>query len=319
MTAEKSTETATDQATDVSRFGLFGDLPSRAMFLALRLSPRMPHFIEAVLLYFFALIVLILAHGQRRAIRKNLKVIWNDLSWAEGYVGVYRVFVNFGWTYIDGIRTRLGQKVVTWEIDKLEIFEALRTNPGAAIILTTHTGNYDLAAALFSPKFGRNLHTVRAPERSPFLQEIRRKELERDTQRFEHFKVHYNSSESLLGIELARLLMEGQLVAIQSDRVIADVVAIEVPLEGGNTKFRLPRGPLLLATLARCPCYPLHIVRDRHRHYRIIFQEPLVVSSNKPGDPVREMDYARALAGCLMPFLKEHALQWFVFEEAFTE
>jgi lauroyl/myristoyl acyltransferase len=319
MIKDKSVEAEKNQGTDVSRFGLFGDLPSRAMFLALRMSPRMPYFIEAGLLYFFAFIVLILAHGQRRAIRKNLGVIWDDLSWAEGYLGVYRVFVNFGWTYIDGMRTRLGQKVVTWEIDSIPIFDAMRATPGAALILTTHTGNYDLAAALFSPKFGRDLHTVRAPERSPFLHEIRHKELERDTKRYTHFKVHYNSSDSLLGIELARLLMEGELVAIQSDRVIAEVSAVEVPLAGRRAKFRLPRGPLSLASLAKCPCYPLHVVRDRHRHYRIIFQDPLEVISARPGRPAREMDYAKAWVGSLMSFLEKHALQWFVFEEAFTE
>lgn len=299
----------------MSRFGLFGDLPSRAMVRALRLSPRMPYFIEAGLLHFFAFIVLLLARGQRRAIRKNLAVIWHDLSWAEGYLGVYRVFVNFGWTCIDGMRTRLGQKVVTWEIENIPVFDALRSTPGAALILTTHTGNYDLAAALFSPKFGRDLHTVRAPEKSPFLDEIRKKELERDTKRYNHFKVHYNSSDSLLGIELARLLTGGELVAIQSDRVIASVSAIEIPLPGRSAKFRIPRGPMSLAALAKCPCFPLHVVRDRHRHYRIIFQEPLEVTSGRP----REMDYAKAWVGSLMPFLEKHALQWFVFEEAFTE
>lgn len=315
---EKSAGTGPDQEESVSRFGLFGDLPSRAMLRALRISPRMPYFIEAGLLYFFAFVVLIFAHSQRRAIRRNLGVILDDLSWAEAYVGAYRVFVNFGWTYIDGMRTRLGQKVVSWEIDNIPIFEELRGTPGAAIILTTHTGNYDLAAALFSPKFGRDLHTVRAPERSRFLEKIRREELAGDTRRYEHFKVHYNASDSLLGIELARLLGEGELLAIQSDRVIAEVVALEVPMEGRSAKFRLPKGPLSLAALAKCPCYPLHVVRDRHRHYRIIFQEPLEVVSSRPGRPAREMDYAQAWVGSLMPFLEEHALQWFVFEEAFA-
>ena len=294
-------------------------MPTRAMLLAMRLSPKMPYVFEAALLYFFSFIVLILAHEQRRAIRKNLKVIWSDLSWAEGYVGVYRVFVNFGWTYIDGLRTRLGQKVISWEIDSVPIFEKLRATPGAAIIFTTHTGNYDLAAALFSPKFGRDLHTVRAPERSPVLQEIRRKELDGDTKRYEHFKVHYNSSENLLGIELARLLMEGELVAIQSDRVVVDVAAIEVPMKGRNTKIRIPRGPMILAKITKCPCYSLHVVRDRHRHYRIIFHEALNVRPEVPGAPLREMDYAKAWTNNLMPFLEEHALQWFVFEKAFTE
>ena len=289
------------------------------MCRVLKATPRMPFFIEAGLLYFFSFIVLILAHPQRRAIRGNLKVIWEDMGWAESYAGVFRVFVNFGWTYIDGLRTRLGPEGHFLGDRRTSHFEEIRTTEGAAIILTTHTGNYDLAAALFSPKFGRDLHTVRAPERSPLLQEIRRKELEADADRYEHFKVHYNSSDSLLGIELARLLMKGELVAIQSDRVVGEVVAIEVPLPGRQASIRLPKGPMTLAALAKCPCYPLHVVRERHRHYRIIFQKPLVVAPHTPGARVREMEYARAWSANLMPFLEEHGLQWFVFEEAFSK
>ena len=288
------------------------------MCMVIQATPRMPFFIEAALLYFFSFIVMILAGPARRAVRKNLSAIWEDMGWAEGTFGVFRVFVNFGWTYIDGMRTRLGQKVVSWEIDGLETFEEIRQTQGAAIILTTHTGNYDLAAALFSPKFGRDLHTVRAPEKSPFLQEIRRKELEADTARYEHFKIHYNSSDSLLGIELAHLLSEGELLAIQSDRVIAEVVAIEVPV-GNGLSIRLPKGPMTLATISRCPCYPLHVIRVRHRHYRILFPPALHVSPFENGARLREPDYARAWAASLMPFLEKHGLQWFVFEEAFTQ
>ena len=316
MTRNKSPETAKNQEADVSRFGLFGDFPTRVVFRVLRSTAWLPYFIEAGFLHFFTFFVFLLAHGQRSAIRKNLGVIWDDASWAETLVGAYRVFVNFGWTYIDGIRTRLGQKVISWEIDGLPVFEELRGTEGAAIILTTHTGNYDLAAALFSPKFGRALHTVRAPERSPFLQEIRRKELQADTDRYEHFKVHYNASDSLLGIELARLLADGELVAIQSDRVVGQVVPIEVPLPGKAASIRLPKGPLSLAVIAKCPCFPLHVVRDRYRHYRIIFHKPLEVTAAK--GRAREADYGRAWAASLMGFLEIHALEWFVFEEAFT-
>lgn len=278
--------------------------------------PRMPFVIEAALLYFFAGIVFLLAHSQWQAVLANLRTIIPDLSWAEGYVGVFRVFANFGWTYIDGMRVRLGQKVVTWEIDGLDVFEKIRGTQSAAILLTTHTGNYDIAAALFSPKFGRDLHTVRSPERSPLLQDIRRRELQRDVARYEHFKVHYNSSESLLGIELARLLSEGELVAIQSDRVVNDVVAMDVPIDRPRVLMRLPRGPMVLALISRCPCYPVHVVRDRHRHrhYRIMFEEPLEVAGRRP----REDDLGRAWAARLMPFLESHAYEWFVFEDAFV-
>lgn len=309
----------TNQEPDVSRFGVFGDFPTRIMYAGIRATPRMPFFIEAALLYFFSFVVFVLAGQQRRAVRRNLSKIWDDMGWIEGNVGAFQVFVNFGWTTIDGMRTRLGQKVVSWEIDGIPEFEKLRDKPGAAIILTTHTGNYDLAAALFSPKFGRSLHTVRAPERSPFLQEIRRKELEADSSRYEHFKVHYNSTDSLLGIELARLLSDGELVAIQSDRIVADVVAIETPFGNNGAMIRLPKGPMALATIARCPCFPLHVVRTRYRHYRILIQAPLVVTPLTPGARIREPDFARAWAASLLPFLREHGLQWFIFEEAFTQ
>lgn len=300
----------------MSRFGVFGDIPTRAMFYVLRKFPNMPRFIEGGLLHFFSFVVLTFAHQQRKAISHNLSVIWTDSSFAERLVGAYRVFVNFGWTYIDGMRARLGQRVITWEIDGLENFEKLRSTAGSALIFTTHTGNYDLAGALFSPKFGRDLHTVRAPEKSEALQEIRSKELKEDTDRYQHFKVHYNTSESLLGIELARLLMEGELVAIQSDRVIADVSAIEIQLPDQSGKIRLPRGPMTLAAISKCPCHPLHVVRDSYRHYRIIFPDALDLSDFKRP---READFGRAWAASLMPFLYEHALEWFVFEEAFTK
>lgn len=266
------------------------------------------------MLYFFTTVVFLLAHGQRGAIARNLGVVWDDASIAERYVGAFRVFLNFGWTYADGLRMRLGQEGVSWEIEGMEFFEEIRDRDGAAVILTTHTGNYDLAAALFSPKFGRDLHTVRAPEKSPIMQEIKRRELEEDGEKYSHFKVHYNESDSLLGIELARLLAEGELVAVQADRVIGEVVGLEVPLEGKEVKMRLPKGPLTLAVISRCPCFPLHVVRDGYRHYRIIFQGALEVEGRRP----REKDFAKVWADGLMGFLDEHALQWFVFEEAFV-
>lgn len=282
-----------------------------------RVTVGVPYVVEAGLVYFFSLVVWVFAGAQRRAIRKNLGVIIPDLSLAEGYVGVFRVFVNFGWATIDGMRARMGQDVITWEMDGLENFERLRGTAGAALIMTTHTGNYDLAGALFSPRFGRDLHTVRAPERSRYLQEIRRRELAEAEGRYEHFKVHYNSSESLLGVELARLLSEGELVAIQCDRVVGEVAGVEVPVVGRGVRCWVPRGPMILAALSRCPCYPLHVVWERHRHYRIIFSDPLELVAERGGGRVREGDVARAWVGSLMPFLEEYGYQWFVFEEAF--
>ena len=106
-----------DQDTNHSRFGVFGDFPTRVMTWVIGATPRMPFIIEAFLLYFFTFVVFIFARQQRESIRANLKVIYDDLSFAEGYVGAFTVFRNFGWAYIDSIRARLGQEVLTWEME----------------------------------------------------------------------------------------------------------------------------------------------------------------------------------------------------------
>jgi len=309
---------AQDQDTNHSRLGVFGDIPTRAMIWLIGATPKMPYFIEAVLLYFFTFVVFVLARQQRESIRTNLKVIHGDLSLAESYVGVYLVFRNFGWSYIDSIRVRLGQDVVTWELEGEEIFEEVRGEQGAAMLFTTHTGNYDLAGALFAKEFERVLHTVRVPERSSHLKDIREQELSEDMGNCSCFKVHYNTEDNLLGIELARLLSDGELLAIQCDRVIGDVVQLDVPMDDRDVAFRIPKGPMTLACFARCPCYPLFVIRERYRHYRVIF-EPALVPLIEPGKrKPNEMGYAKPWVDCVRDFLRKYGHDWFVFEDAFT-
>jgi len=307
-----------DQDTNHSRFGVFGDFPTRVMTWVIGATPRMPFIIEAFLLYFFTFVVFIFARQQRESIRANLKVIYDDLSFAEGYVGAFTVFRNFGWAYIDSIRARLGQEVLTWEMEGEEVFEEVRGGQGAAMLFATHTGNYDLAGALFAKQFERVLHTVRAPERSAHLKNIREHKPSEHMDNSPCFKVHFNTADNLLGIELARLLSEGELLAIQGDRVIGDVVQLDIPMADRDVMFRIPKGPMTLACLARCPCYPLFVIRDRYRHYRVIFGaalEPLLDPNKKKPD---EMDYAKPWVDCLRAFLKKYGQQWFVFEDAFT-
>ena len=267
------------------------------------------------------LVIFILAGDQRRAIRSNLKCIHDDLSWAEGYWWTFCVLRNFGWTYLDSMRVRFGQKSITWELDGEEVFNEIRNSKEAAILFTTHTGNYDLAACLFASEFGRTLHTVRIPERTEKLQKIRQDEFKKNMKQYPYFKVHYNTSDHMLGVELAHLLSNGELVALQCDRVIGDVVEMDIPLTQKNTpsewSVRIPKGPMTLASFAQCPCYPLYVVRDRHRHYRVVFEPALKV------DPARrrprEIDYAKLWVTQLQKFLQQHSQQWFVFEEAFIK
>ena len=77
----------------------------------------------------------------------------------------------------------------------------------------------------------------------------------------------------MLGVELARLLGEGNIVAVQGDRVMFDVSPMDVEVEPG-LHMRLPKGPLFLARATRAPCYPLFITRDGWRRYRVTVHAP---------------------------------------------
>jgi predicted LPLAT superfamily acyltransferase len=303
------------------RWSLFGDLPTRMMMWAVRSFPRMPYAIEWFLMHASVGVIFILAGKQRRAIRANLTHIHGDLGVWRSYSRAFSVILNFGWTYLDSMRAKLGQNSITWELVGEEVFNEIRDSKKAAILFITHTGNYDLAACLFASEFGRTLHTVRVPERTKKLQKIRQREFDADMEKYPFFKVHYNTSESLLGVELARLLSQGELIALQCDRVIGNVVEMDIPLNGdedsGDWLMRVPKGPMTLACVGKCPCYPLYVVRDRHRHYRVIFEPALDVDTSRPR--LREMDYAKPWVARLRKFLSHHSHEWFVFEEAFIK
>ncbi len=292
------------------------------MLWAVRSFPKMPYAVEWFLMNASVWVIFLLAGEQRRAIRFNLKHIHDDISLAEGYWWTFCVFRNFGWTYLDSMRARMGQKSITWELDGEEVFNEIRNSNESAILFTTHTGNYDLAACLFASEFGRILHTVRVPERTEKLQKLREREFEADMERYPFFRTHYNKPGNMLGVELARLLSEGELLALQCDRVIGDVVEMDIPLHGENEEesewlMRIPKGPMTLASFAKCPCYPLYVVRDRHRHYRVIFKPALKLDSSRRRP--REIDYANPWVAGLREFLVHHSQQWFVFEKAFIQ
>jgi lauroyl/myristoyl acyltransferase len=171
---------------------------------------------------------------------------------------------------------------VDWAIDGLEHIDDLKSREEGCLILTAHMGNYDLAAPLFSGEFNRTVHAVRAPERDPRMQALRERELEAWQERHPGFKVHYNVPGEMLGLELARILGDGDVVAVQADRVLFDVSQVEVEVDGGRTMV-LPRGPLVLAQATGAPCFPLFVLRDGWRRYRIVVKPELELPKRRRG------------------------------------
>lgn len=294
-----------------ARWGLFGDLPTRCMTHGLRVVPS---FLEPVLIGSWASLFFLIAKTERRAVRGNLQALFPHWGRCRATMGAWQVFWNFALTFVDARRCETGTGTVDWAVDGLEPLEDLASRKEGCIILTAHMGNYDLAAPLFASRFPRTLYTVRAPEREPENQARRELETQRNEALHPNFRTLYNTDANLLGVELASLLGQGAIVAVQGDRVIFDVSPMTVEVEPG-LNMRLPKGPLFLARATGAPCFPLFIVRDGWRRYRVRVLPELKLPPRRRGE-VDES--AEQWAATILGIVREHWQQWYVFEPLLT-
>ncbi len=191
-----------------------------------------------------------------------------------------------------------------------------------AILLTAHMGNYDVAAPLFAKKLSRPLNAVRAPERLAETQEWMERELA--SQKSDHYRIRYNKSDRLLGLELAQAIGRGEIVAIQGDRVLFDVapLAMTVYPAGGESghahRFQVPKGPFVLAQVTGAPIYPVFILRTGWRRYRILALPAFhCQAESRDRDAAIDRAARHWVDEILLPVVRRHWAQWFVFEPAF--
>ncbi|MES2476692.1 MAG: lysophospholipid acyltransferase family protein [Verrucomicrobiota bacterium] len=301
------TEQAKSKSRWCARLGVFGDLPTKLMRRGLRVTP---FFLEPVLTAVWTAVFFGIAGNQRRAVAANLRALHPSWSAPRGVWGAWLVFWNFALTYVDALRHETGTGAMDWAVEGIEHMEELSKRTDGCIILTAHMGNYDIAAPVFASRFNRTLYTVRAPEREPETQALREVEVRRKEAAHPGFRTLYNTPDGLLGIELARLLGGGSIVAVQADRVMFDVSPMDVEVEPGLT-MRLPKGPLYLARATGAPPYPLFIVRDGWRRYRVIILPPVELPPRKRG----EEDAAAVIwAATLLKIVRKNWRQWYVFE-----
>ena len=294
------------------RLGVFGDLPTR--FLLNHALRAAPWFLEPVLTAGWTFLFFLIAKNQRRAVAGNLRALHPGWGAWRGQLGAWQVFWNFAQTYVDALRCQTKTGGVDWAVEGLATMEDLSNRKEGCIILTAHMGNYDLAAPMFASKFKRTLYTVRAQEREPETQKVREAEIRKKEEQYPNFRSLYNQEGNLLGVELARLLNEGNIVAVQGDRVIFDVSPMDVEVEPG-LHMRLPKGPLFLARATNAPTFPLVIVRDGWRRYRVIVFPMIELPPRKRG---ADDEAAKIWAETVLRVVRKHWRQWYVFEPLLT-
>jgi phosphatidylinositol dimannoside acyltransferase len=143
-------------------------------------------------------------------------------------------------------------------------------------------------------------------------------EEQRDAAHAEHFIVHYNEPGNMLAVELTKLLKDGEIVAIQGDRILFDVSGQELVYRD-DILWQLPRGPSVLAAVANVPLIPIFIIRLGWRRYRIEIGEGVVFQSGPGQRAATQEAIAKWWSEQLRAVVERHPLQWFVFEPMFTQ
>jgi predicted LPLAT superfamily acyltransferase len=246
----------------------------------------------------------------RRGVMLNLRAIIPHSSPVMNFLRAWRVLWNYSWTIADASRYRYLRTLPDWEFVGLDNFEELCARPGGAIILTAHMGSYDLGAELFAETTNRRMVMVRAPEVEPATREY--EESARRDAPVAGLKVDFSTNASELAFDLLVCVQNGDIVAIQGDRVTPGIATHAGTLFGRRTEF--PAGPFALAMAARVPIYPLFILRMARRRYRLLTCPPIEVrrtGRHRDEDLKNAID---AWSAQLESVIRAGWFQWFAFE-----
>ena len=294
----------------IRRFAVRGVFWREYLDFALR---NVPFYLQPILLFVMTVFFFFFAAPARRAIVSNLAVVLPGSSVVANYFRAFRTLLNFAWTMTEAAHYKLNRADFAYEIVGSEFLEQLARAHGA-IVLTAHMGSYDLGAALFAQKFNREIRMVRAPE--PHRESERHLNETVQQTGAGAIKIDYNKEGALLSFDLLSALRKGEIVSIQGDRVIPGVAEAKGRLFGHDAL--LPGGPFTLALVAQVPIYPLFVARAGYRRYRVIVDEPIIVTRTSRA---RDEDIAAAVdAWCrvLEQTIARHWDQWFGFAPIFV-
>jgi lauroyl/myristoyl acyltransferase len=273
---------------------------------------NIPYWIEPIVIAFWTTFFLLWGPG-RRGVMANLSVILPGSSDVGNFFRTWRVFWNFAWVITDTVRFKELRVIPDWEMEGLEHFRELQEQH-SAIILTAHMGSYDLGAQLFAEITNRSMFMVRAPETDPRTRRFEESLDERT--RVDGLTVGFSTRSQDLAIDLLHALQEGEIIAIQGDRITPGISALDATLFGKPTS--LPAGPFALAMASHTRVYPLFIVRLGRRRYRLIVRPAFEVARTRN----RDESFARATTQWtthLEDVLRRAWYQWFAFERFWRE
>jgi lauroyl/myristoyl acyltransferase len=217
-------------------------------------------------------------------------------------VDAWAVYKNYSYYLIDLLYLSHGKaRIREYRITVTggeHLVQALNQGRGV-VLLTSHLGNWEMGGEAIGAT-GRKIHLVYAPDSSAIFEQQRNRL--RDGARVEGVALMPGD---LVSLKLYRLLKQGELVALQGDRLQFDR-GISVFFFGSPATF--PQGAVRLAQHAGSPVVPIFIPLKGYKTYEIIIEAPLIMDPEKP---VKE-NLAKLLA-VFERRIGQYKTQWYMF------
>ncbi len=236
---------------------------------------------------------------------KSSKDIYRYLRHRQGYsktksfFGIYKSYYTFGQTLIDratiasGLRDRF-----TYEFDGIENIHRLLEQQKGGILLSAHTGNFEL-----SEYFLEDVSEISQISVVTWDTEHEQIKAYMDT-----VKAKSNVKFILVKDDMSHIfqihdaLSKGELVCFTGDRFLEGSKYQEAPLLGKKAKF--PLGPFLLASRLNVPVLFVYVMKEPNKKYHLYAR---TAQAKKRNEAALLSEYT----GHLESMLKKYPFQWF--------
>ena len=247
-----------------------------------------------------------LVPSARRAVLRNLRRIRGPAAASRDTREVLETFATYASCLAEVLSNDApsGPRHPETAHRNVEHVENARAHGKGIIMVTAHTAGWETVG----PAVARNqgLQMMIAMQREA---DAGARTLHDDARRRAGIEIVHVGDDALAPLPLLRHLRQGNVVALQIDRVAPGMRTRHVDLLGERTK--MPEGPLRLAQVSGAPILPVFCARVGYRQYVVELYESRLVPRHATEADLDEV--AQHLADSLADFLRSHPTQWFHF------
>lgn len=239
---------------------------------------------------------------------KSRKVCYRFFRQAMGWgrfksmIGVVRNHFKFGQVITDRF-AKYADKKFNITVEGREIFDDLAAQPGCFLVISSHTGCYEMAGYTLTSTHKR-INTVSYGQEVKSIMDNRR----------EQFAVTgtnmiFVSDDMSHLFEINNALRRGEVVSIPGDRLFGSNKFIICDFFGRPAKF--PRGPFATAAQRGAPVITAFVMKGRYRDYHMSVKS---LTDALPQGLTRaelEQTIAQNFASALEAELRKYPTQWF--------